>query len=79
MEEEKLLTVAQAAERLGVCRATIYNMFTSGDLPYVQVRPRIRRVDPLDLQAYIERMKVHAREEYDHEPTSNDRHHPVSA
>ena len=64
-----LLTVQEAADRLGVSRATLYTMFATGDLPYVQVRPRIRRVDPLDLQAYIARMKVHAREEYDHEPT----------
>jgi excisionase family DNA binding protein len=56
-----LLTVQETADRLGVHLATVYRMFESGDLPYVQVRPRIRRVDPLDLQQYIERMKMHTR------------------
>ena len=39
---ERLLTVAEVAATLGVCRATIYKLCERGDLPHVRVSNAIR-------------------------------------
>ena len=49
-----LLNLAQVAQRLGVSRTTAWRLVTSGDLPSIKVTETIRRVDPDDLQDWIE-------------------------
>ncbi len=42
--ERPLLTIEEAAQILGVCRATGYNLATRGDLPTVKVGRRNMKV-----------------------------------
>jgi excisionase family DNA binding protein len=51
---ERLLTAAEAAVRLRVCRATVYALCERGELPHVRVSNAIR-VAPADLEAFIAR------------------------
>jgi excisionase family DNA binding protein len=39
---ERLLTVREVAERLGVCTATVYGLCERGELPHVRVSNAIR-------------------------------------
>ncbi len=47
-----LLSVADVAVQLGVCRQTVYNFIYREGLPTIQVR-KIRRVDPESLRAWL--------------------------
>lgn len=47
------LTTAQVAERLGVCRLTVYRMIRSGVLPHTRVGSSIR-IRARDVDAYLE-------------------------
>jgi excisionase family DNA binding protein len=49
---ERLLTVRQVAERLGVCTATVYTLCATGELPHLRVLNAIR-VEPVDIEAFI--------------------------
>lgn len=49
---ERLLTVRDVAERLGVCRATVYAMVERGELPAVRIASAVR-VHPADLAAFL--------------------------
>jgi excisionase family DNA binding protein len=51
---ERLLTVREVAERLGVCTATVYGLCTRGELPHVRVSNAIR-IRPRDLDAVLAR------------------------
>jgi len=53
---ERLLSPAEVAERLGVSRQSVYALLDSGELIGLRVRGR-RKVDPIDLDAYIEAEK----------------------
>ena len=48
----RLLTVREVAEQLGVCTATVYRLCESGELPHVRVVESIR-VRPADLAAFL--------------------------
>ena len=48
----RLLTVRDAAEQLGVCAATVYRLCGNGELPHVRVSYSIR-IRPADLDAYV--------------------------
>lgn len=47
-----LLSVADVAMQLGVCRQTVYNFIYREGLPSIQVR-KIRRVDPDSLRVWL--------------------------
>lgn len=57
-----MLTVAQAAERLGISDSLVYELCASGALPHVRLgRPGRRgviRLDPVDLDAFLASQKV---------------------
>jgi excisionase family DNA binding protein len=48
----RLLTVREVAEELGVCTATVYRLCESGELPRVRVVESIR-VRPADPAAFL--------------------------
>ncbi len=49
---EKLLTVAEVAEAMGVCRATVYALCDRGELPHVRVSNAIR-FSGADLERFL--------------------------
>ncbi|MGF1662631.1 MAG: helix-turn-helix domain-containing protein [Kineosporiaceae bacterium] len=50
-----LLTVEEAAERLGIGRTTMFGLIRSGDVESVQIG-RLRRIRPAALEAYTRRL-----------------------
>lgn len=54
---ETMLTVAQIAERLGLCKMTIYRRIKAGELPAVRVG-RSYRVDEAQFRAYLGRVRT---------------------
>jgi len=50
-----LLTVDEAAEALGICRAMVYKLINSGELHTVRIGTA-RRVPMEELQKYVERL-----------------------
>jgi excisionase family DNA binding protein len=49
---DRLLTVAEVVEHLGVCNATVYRLCETGDLRHVRVVHSIR-IRPQDLAAFL--------------------------
>jgi excisionase family DNA binding protein len=50
---ETLLSVREVAARLGVCRATVYEICAKGQIRRIRVSNAIR-ISPRDLAAYID-------------------------
>ena len=53
-----LLSVADVAVQMGVCRQTVYNFIYREGLPTIQVG-RIRRIDPESLHAWLKEREQH--------------------
>ena len=54
----RLLTVKEAAQRLGCSATNVYGLIDAGEIPYVCVgNAKGYRIDPRDLNAFIERRK----------------------
>jgi excisionase family DNA binding protein len=51
-----LLTVEEAADRLGIGRSTMYQLIAAGLVDTVRVG-RLRRVEPEALAAYVARLR----------------------
>ena len=51
-ETQPLVSITEAARRMGVSRATAYRLVTRGDLPAVKVGAQLR-IDPIELHSYI--------------------------
>src|ERR1700686_1514078 len=71
-DNERLLTIEEAAEKLDVCKRTVDRHIRNGDLPYIVMgsgRQRLRRkIHPGDLEGFIE-----ARRRFDCQSTSQPR------
>ena len=52
-----LLTVEEAAERIGICRSNMFKLIRQGDVKSVQVG-RLRRVTPAALEDYVKRLSA---------------------
>jgi len=50
-----LLTVEEAAERIGICRSSMFKLIQQGDVRSVKVG-RLRRVTPAALEDFITRL-----------------------
>ena len=55
-----LLSVRQAAERLGLCTATIYGLCADGALAHIRILNTIR-IAPADLEVFIATRRVRPR------------------
>jgi excisionase family DNA binding protein len=55
--DRMLLSVAEAAERLGIGRSTMYVLIADGQIDTIRVG-RLRRIEPEALTAYISRMRA---------------------
>lgn len=51
--EKRMFRLDEVAALVGVSRWTVQRMVQSGDLPAVQIRPRMRRVHRSDLLRFI--------------------------
>ena len=58
MPREKLLTISQAAERLGVHQNTLRGWADRGLVPVVMLPSGYRRFRPSDIQRIIEQMEA---------------------
>jgi excisionase family DNA binding protein len=56
MSEKVLLTVPEAAERLGVGRSFLYSVIQRGDIDTVKLG-RARRVPVIELNRYVDRLR----------------------
>ncbi len=56
-----LLTIPEAAERLGLSRSQVYIIMRRGELPSVRIG-RSRRVAARDLERFVERLREQLRE-----------------
>jgi excisionase family DNA binding protein len=52
-DDRDLLNARQVARRLGVGERTAWGMIERGTIPSVRVGPKLRRVEPAALDAYI--------------------------
>lgn len=50
-----LLTVEEAAERIGICRSNMFKLIRRGDIESVRVG-RLRRVTPAALEDFVRRL-----------------------
>ena len=55
--EQDLLTMKEAADYLRVCRATMYKIIESGDLPAYKVNGTLR-FEYCEIRAYLEKNRV---------------------
>lgn len=62
-----MLTIRQAAEKMGVSRRTIFRLVKSGDLPSVNVsaspKRKVWRIEPEALDAFIAKRRTQERKE----------------
>jgi excisionase family DNA binding protein len=57
-----LLTVEEAAERIGICRAYMFKLIREGDVQSVKVG-RLRRITPAALDDFVARLSGRGNEE----------------
>ena len=54
---QSLLTVEQVARRLAIQETTVRQWLREGILPGIKINSRAWRIDPVDLEAFIEKRK----------------------
>ena len=52
-----LLTVEEAAERIGICRSNMFKLIRRGDVESVKIG-RLRRVTPTALEDFVRRLSL---------------------
>ena len=52
-----LLTVEEAAERIGICRSNMFKLIRQGDVESVKIG-RLRRVTPSALEDFVRRLSL---------------------
>lgn len=57
MKAPQLITIAEAAARLGISRRSMQAILAAGLLPAVRISIRIVRIDEDDLARFVARMK----------------------
>jgi excisionase family DNA binding protein len=57
---DRLLSVREAAERLGLCTATVYGLCAEGALPHIRILNAIR-IASADLAAFVDAKRFDAR------------------
>ena len=53
VEQERLLTVSEAAKRLRCGLTSVYKLMSDGDLPYVRILKGARRIEEGALEDFI--------------------------
>jgi excisionase family DNA binding protein len=56
-EHEPLMTIEQAANRLGLSTATLYRWSQAGRFPFIRISPRALRFESAAVEAFIEARK----------------------
>ena len=56
VEEMKLITIDEAAERIGVHPNTIRNWLKAGNLKGYRIGPRVIRIDETELMEAVQRL-----------------------
>lgn len=56
-DELRLITIAEAADRLDLSRSKLYLLIADGELPTVRIG-RARRISLADLRAFVERHRT---------------------
>jgi len=54
---DRLLSVREAAQQLGLCTATVYGLCAEGALPHIRILNAIR-IAPLDLAVFISERRM---------------------
>ena len=57
MAQPLMLSVAEVAIQLGVCRQTVYNLIYDGSLPSVKIRG-LRRISRSSLDDWLKRLET---------------------
>jgi len=52
-----LLTLGEVADALRCARSTVYELMSSGELPYLKIRG-LRRIEAGELEEFIERHRI---------------------
>jgi excisionase family DNA binding protein len=60
LHTRRLLGVKQVAERLGISRSTIYELYRAGDLSYLKIGER-RLTEESEVDAFIEKVKANTK------------------
>lgn len=56
--EPMMLTYKQACAKAGISMSQLYRLMRAGEITPLKPGPRIRRIDPADIKAYVDRLKA---------------------
>lgn len=61
MQDEKFITYADVARRLGVPVGSLYGIVKRGEIPYLRFGPRTIRFDPVEIERWVKTHQMEAR------------------
>lgn len=56
MNENRYLTVHNAAKKLGLSRASLYRIAHNGEIDYIRTGPRIMKIKYADMVTYLAKL-----------------------